>query len=838
MLLSLAAALGLWMVFSWPLPLHPLDGIPSSSQNIELNATRHMIPGDHLQLLYYYELVRGMIFGDVPWLHDLYQFNTGRDEDRFWPYSYFAPFSVVYAIVAELGGPAFGMQVVGFLSLWLTWVLTAALLRRFDVPPLAAWAAAIIAILLPFRWFLHFSGSPGGFALLYIPLIAWGLDVAIRDRRWTGGLAAGVGILLLCWGDVQLFAVAGVSLPFWCLLSWVDSGRRLQSIPADIPRWLLALVPTFLMIVLAFAYRAALQPFLGESDMAQGRTLPEIAIFSPHWQGLFSWADFGKQNHIYLGFLPAALLAGAVAAGIIRPGRRILFALLAAAILGLIALSLGTNGPADAILFRGVRKVIPGFDMIRQPARVFFGLMPTLLALALGLGLASVHRRWRTPAALCLAVAIAAEYKLQVRATVCILDRSQEAYADIAADAAQDGTDPRLLVVPLWPGDSDWTSLYQIYAPMYGIRMINGYSPVVSQSYLDDVFARFESVNQGLLNDAQLDNLLERGIRYLALHENAFPDKVSPFPVATTLCRFLEHPRMDLLRQDGSVWAFKLLADPNPRPRLTRYSFFPARFVEFERPLELLEIEPKEDAGASGGRFVTIGHNGAYAKTRAWKVAPVGRLRWELRVRGQGTLRVVNRAHDAAFSHLPLEVASEQWTWLPVFLDELPGFAPVSMEVYWEAGSVDLDMAYLTAGRWAPREPGQQRTLPAAAFFHGGYSDMQSGRVFLRRDTEPDDAILYGPLLPVEPGTYHIEMIFGAGMEPDVHLGELRAGITGTTDPLSSCFQVVTGQPATGTLTVKHNLPIRLEFVYSRSSDMFIQEIQLVRMPDDPDTRQ
>jgi hypothetical protein len=830
LLLSLAAAMALWLVFTWPLPLYPFDGIPSSSQNIELDAVRRMIPGDHLQLLYYYELVRGMLFGDVPWFHDLYQFNTGDDAARFWPYAYFAPFSLVYAVAAQIGGPAFGMQVTGFLALWLTIPFTAALLRRFGVEARVAWPAALLAVALPFRWYLHLNASPGGFALLYVPLIAWGLDVAVRDRRWTGGWTAGIGILLLCWGDVQIFALMGVSLPFWCLLSWVDAGRPLRSIPGDTPRWLLALLPTFLLIALAFGYRAALQPYLGDSGMAHGRTLPEIALYSPHWQGLFSWADFGKENHIYFGFLPAAVLGAGTIVGLLRPGRRIVFALLAAAILGLIALSLGTNGPADALLLRGVRKVVPGFDMIRQPARVFYGVMPTLLALTFGLCMTLLPRRLRMPAALCLAVAIAAEYKHQVRATVCTLDREQAAYAAIAADAARDGAVPRLLAVPLWPGDADWSSLYQVYAPLYDIRMINGYSPMVSQAYLDDVFRRFESVNLGLLDDAQLDNLLARGIRYLVLHENAFPDKVSPFPVATTLCRFLDHPRLDPLEQDGPVWAFKLRDTPEPRQGLARYSFFPARNVEFELADERIETSPVEDAAASGGMYVPIGHRGAYVKTRAWKVGPVPRLRWELRVRGQGTLRVVHRANGAVFAHQPMEVASEDWTWEPTFLDALPAFAPVEMELYYEAGAVDVDAAYLTAGRWPPRNPGQQRILPAAAFFHGGYSDMESGRVYLRRDTEPDDVILYGPLLPVEPGTYQVDMLFGAGMDPNVHLGELRASVGTATTP---CFPVVTGQPATGTLIVNQNLPLRLEFVYSRAADMFIQEIRLVRMPED-----
>lgn len=831
---SVGLTLAVWLIFTWPLPRYPLDGIPSSSQNQELDGVRTMIRGDHLQLLYYYDLVRGMIGGEVPLLHDVYQFNTGDDADRFWPYAYFVPFSLIYAAAASVGGQAIGMQVTGILSLWLTLVLTVGLLRRFGVRGPAAWLAALPAVTLPFRWFMHLGGSPGGFALMYIPWIVWGLDVAIRDRRWTGGLTAGIGLLLLCWGDIQVFAVTGVSLPFWCLLSWVDSGRSVRAFPSEIPGWLRALAPMFVLIAVAFLYRHLLQGFLAGSDVSQGRSWSEIAGFSPVWQGLFAWREFGKNNHIFLGFVTVLVLAGGVVGGCVRPRNRLVFGLLAAALVGLILLSLGPHGPAGGYLFRGVRKVLPGFDMIRQPARVFFGPLPTLIALTCGLIVTRLPRRWPAAAVACLVLLVSAEHAVQVRATVCLLEPEQAAYAEIVADAGGKQGRPHLLAVPLWPGGSEWTSANLYHASRYGIRMLNGYSPVVSNDYFENVFRRFESVNQGVLDDSQINDLLERGIRYLVLHEDAFPDKVSPFPVVTTLCRFLDHPRLSLLRQEGPVWAFRLLEEPRPESvkPLRRYSFFPARILEFEHQSDRLDRTPREDVGASGRQFLSLSERGDWVKTRPLRVAPVSRLRWELRVRGQGTLRVVHRADDRAFAHQALEVASEDWTWLPVFLDDLPGFAPVSLALYWEDGSVDADVAYLTAGRWPPFRIDQPRTLPATAFFRAGYSDLEQGRVHFRRDFDPDDAILYGPLLPVEPGRFRVELLFAADTIPDIPLGEIRAGFPGT---MESLFAVVTGRPAAGELTVESNLPLRLEFHYTRAADMVVREIRLARLPDDPD---
>ena len=42
---TLFAVLLVWLLFTWPLPRHFSDGVPSSSQNVERGAVRTMI--DH-----------------------------------------------------------------------------------------------------------------------------------------------------------------------------------------------------------------------------------------------------------------------------------------------------------------------------------------------------------------------------------------------------------------------------------------------------------------------------------------------------------------------------------------------------------------------------------------------------------------------------------------------------------------------------------------------------------------------------------------------------------------------------------------------------------------------
>jgi hypothetical protein len=89
---------------------------------------------------------------------------------------------------------------------------------------------------------------------------------------------------------------------------------------------------------------------------------------------------------------------------------------------------------------------------------------------------------------------------------------------------------------------------------------------VKTSDYVDRVFRAFETITQGDLTDAQLEALAGYGVTTIILHEDLFPEKVSPCSVGTTLRRLLAHPRLRLLRQDGPVWAFSILSEPRAVP--------------------------------------------------------------------------------------------------------------------------------------------------------------------------------------------------------------------------------------------------------------------------------
>ena len=142
---------------------------------------------------------------------------------------------------------------------------------------------------------------------------------------------------------------------------------------------------------------------------------------------------------------------------------------------------------------------------------------------------------------------------------MCLLDYEQGAYRAIAEDAAQNGRENRAVSLPIWPGDSHWNSLTEYDSTLYRTKMLNGYDPSVSLQYRQDIFERLAPLNIGHITDDRLDQLLAMKIGYVTIQENAFPHKVSPFPVTQTIAALLNHPRIEFLARDAEMWAFKIL---------------------------------------------------------------------------------------------------------------------------------------------------------------------------------------------------------------------------------------------------------------------------------------
>lgn len=850
LLISFFVTLVIAAVFTWPLPRYLFSGIPASSTNVETGGVRRMIEGDHLQMLYNYWIFSDMLTGQTPFWHNIYEFNTGDDAARRYVGPDLVPYSLVFTAGYLIGNRAFGWNLLCFTALWMSYFLCWLLARRYTREYCASALGALMILYLPYRWASLLGGSPTGLSMLLPPLLFLGLDMAVRDERPLGGLLAGCAMIIASWNDAHIFFMGMLAAPCWCLpalaakenMRWLSLRHWLRMALALLPFALIAGIP---VIQSQLAVHGGA---IDSTTIEDGRSMREVALFSPRPEGLFDWISTGHENSIFIGWLlPALIVVGLIVllGAVLRRPRQTLpellvYLLLLAGSILLIILALGVNGPDNARIFNLCRAHIPHYDMIRQPAKIY-ALFPPLLAILAAIALHRIFAlatRCKAAActAMCLFMAIAGfTYALQVRTTVCLLDEEQGAYAAVADDARAAGKDPRALIIPLWPGDSAWSSLYEHYVSLYRIRMLNGYLPVVPLDYIRDIATFHEFSNVAIIPPAQWDDLRERGIDYILFHEDAFPEQVSNFPAAFTLYNLLNNPRLQLLRQDGNVWAFKMLDSPREKtaiPALATWTLFMPTYncsweAEWGTPDQ--PLEPLREPSASGGACLPLQTGNAF-RMHAFAHCEAPDAALLLRVRGHGTLRTDLLMDQHQTNTCLTPVQSDDWTWIRIPAGPIEGTRLMQPVFTAEKGSLDVDAVISFAGVLPDlSSPGAFWLIPAPLFFRAGYTDLENNQIILRPDYQSDGGgwgIFYGPKLPIPAGPYDITFNARSDAPDGTPLGSFRIVQEGYE---SESFPVTAGTTTVARVTLPSNLPVSLSFNYARTAPLAIQSVTFTR---------
>ncbi|NCC52045.1 MAG: hypothetical protein EOM20_12625 [Spartobacteria bacterium] len=844
LLWGLLALMLVWGLFSWPLPRFITRGIPSTGRTTETPTHRYMVSGDHLQLLYHLWLGSDMLAGQTPWFHNLYEFNTGDDAQRREVSPYYAPFCLTYAVGYLIAGHPFGWNLTGWLSLAFTLWFTCLLVARYVRDPWMVLAASLVSIALPYRWMALLGGSPAGLGMMWVPLYYYALERMVCDRKMLGGLVAGMALVLSEWVDTHVFFFCALSTPFWCLFAyWYHARRWFPAAKAMAPHFK-ACIPFLALLGFVGIQVSGISSGLeGTHTGETGRSLREVAIYSPVASGILSWRDIGPSSDIYIGWFAIALLGIGVILFFAQAlkdrtrgefPRGVAFLLLMAAVYVMAMLALGVNNPGGERAWRLLTRVVPPYSMIRQTSRVYT-LLPTVLAVALAILFANtyklVKRPW-VPLGLCILtlVWLAADYAHRIRPGLCLLDDEQLAYASVHDDAEEYQIPARAMAIPLWPGDSHWSSLYEYYATLYRTRMVNGYRPSVRKAYFDDVYLRYESCNKGQFTDDQLDHLKKRGIQYLLLHENAFPEKVSPFAVSHTLQAMLRHPRLTALTNSLGVWAFRIEEAPvetgNWMPDWT-YSC-PSRLWQAERSDWTNAIVLEAD-DASGNKYVRMSQPGAVIETSPYPMYSLTKLHFLARLKGHGRLRAAiwpgasNEVADI------WEIDSDQWTWKKLSLPAFDGYRGLPVRYRLEDGHVDVDVIMLPVDDWYGEF--DELLLPAPVFFHAGYTDPATGQVVLSPERDPADAIFYGPKAPLPVGAYRVQMDFESDAPEGVLLGYLQNRYA---PDLETRVPVYVGQSAEMLYEQPDNRRMAVDFVYSRNAPMRISSVRISSLREHP----
>ncbi|MBL7076066.1 MAG: hypothetical protein ISS31_01215 [Kiritimatiellae bacterium] len=848
---TLLLTLLVWGYTSWPLAGRFGSGIPAAHHSSEVRADRAMIAGDHLQFLYHLWLAKDTFCGPTPLFYNTYEFNTGDDEARKdTGKRYYLPFSLLFILGALGGNQALGWNLMGLVALWLTALFTWMLARRYTPSGGGATLAALVAIAFPYRWFTLMGGSPTGLAMMWVPMIYYGLDVAIRDHKPWGAILAGAALSLSEWSDPHITFFAGLTTPFWCVLSYIHHHRgKWLPTAREIRSYVIALSPLLLFGLLMVWQARRVQVGLQATAIGdKARPILDVAINSPAIRGAFTFDYIGVHSQIYTGYLSAALLVVGLfillATTIYRwrmgedaDGRACLVAvLLGLAVVGIVVLALGTKNPGGERAWRLLTRVLPPYGKIRQPAKIF-AILPVLLAMAYALALPPLLRkivpqqRVRAGVWSVIAAALLFDYAHHTNPVISLLDREQGAYAAIAEDADTESYHGHLLAIPLWPGNSHWSSLNQYYVSLYRLRMVNGYRPTPRTDY-QDYIRQFESFNKGSFDHAQLAELQERGIHYLVLHENAFPEKVSPFAVSDVLHKMLAHPRLALLAQDGPVWAFKIVPAPQGvYAELPDWRYdFPCRLWQGERSLhEGGEILPSFDDKTSANYFLRLPGPKTQMTLHEYPILYSPGLCYLVRMRGTGGCR--GTVLQGGTSQQPVSLAlTDTWEWYTVPIAAFTGYPRTSLQLTPERGRTDIDLVILATDTWPVEGLTQPLDLPAALFFHAGHIDLESGAVVLDPDREPADYIFYGPKLPLPAGQYRITIDYESPAPAGTKLASVRARYpSGHVEPP----ELIAGTPAEFTYDLKTNLRLSIDLGYTRAAPLRVKSVVIAPVPEE-----
>lgn len=838
-ILLVAVSTALYLYFMAPIGKHITTGIPYTSyyyggqipQDGYQEITTELIQGDHLQLQYHFDLFSKMLNGDIPAFHNLYEFNTGSDAERKIIDPYYIPFSFTYTIAQYFSTDAFAWNFSQLLSALCSLVFLYLLVRRFtskETLQITCLAIAVIAITVPYRWINLAAGSPTGFGMGLVPGVFLGIDIAIRDKRIKGGILAAILTFLLYCTDLHCFVFSILATPIFCIISWIFKATKAKDL---LPSWKefwcltknLIAIPIAGLCAMYFALK--LRASYATTDVAGGRTLDELRVNSPV---LDSLVDYAHPSHSAMHFnigwtLTILIIASTIIALFtityyyiksrkktistltdtekleLSKKRFIAFTafLFCITIFGIIILALGTNGPFDGLGLRAIRKILPPYQMIRQPVKIFC-LLPTLIAPLLIIIwnlFNSKQKMYQHCKGMILFAVVLLSLTVAREGMWCgislLPEQKQSAYQEVVNASKSINKTPRALILPIWPGDSSWSSIYEYHAIRNDLRMLNGYSPVKSFDYLDDVFYRYETFTQGYISNDDLATLKEKHLATaIIIHENAFPDKVSPLPVGYTLKQFLNNSNLQFLKQDRDAWSFSIY----PSTNCTQYT------IISEIPQTLCPSHIKHfDKRSNGVGLIpeTFNKKGTIQELLRKPLADASNgqvwlpLEEEMKISSQwlDCTYLTNNYHRAGMwvAHTPnpeklIFVSDGIETPGVSLLDKngqkLPlAIAPIGSSSYSTNGFVDLkikgsspihSIAYMPIlDIIDPRN--EPRKISATDLFHAGYTSttidnekktISFDSVVLEPNHAPVGNVIYGPNLPIIGGTWQVELEF------------------------------------------------------------------------------
>jgi hypothetical protein len=482
--------------------------------------------------------------------------------------------------------------------------------------PIAFWSALFQTALVLYGYL--FMG------LFLLEAVVWDLLVPVGMRRTLNLVTVGALplFLLLLYGLQWIvplprmgMVLAGLALSgalairawfLWCqrqTFFQMVMGRILPGVVVH----LRTLVPLALTAVVSVAYIFHMKSRLFTGSIVQGgRRLGEVALYTPHLEDILMRLNPLMERYLYLGVVPTTAALAAIVLLVFDiggrrgrasserllsgPSQKLLTATSEEILSGLTGQAAGRQAmDADAArlaaffgFILGIAYVLslglgldhlalyelffhhfPYFNYPRVPGRMMAVVVFSLAVLAgyalMRLGHLRPQARWLAPAASAVAVVLVAVDYHPFKPLAITRLYPNPIYETVRTDIG----DGLLLELPLWPGDSHQSSLYEYYTTIDRIRRVNGYSPVVSRAYIETVYKPLDSLNQGFLDRSQVELLWRLNVRYITAHDNTdvFPAKVSPDPPIATVRRLQRSPYLEFVAENSHIYLFRLKSE-------------------------------------------------------------------------------------------------------------------------------------------------------------------------------------------------------------------------------------------------------------------------------------
>jgi len=759
------------IIYSYPLILHFHSAIPYTENPVKNFEETGLSQGDQLQFLYSLWLFKDYFTSSSQrFFKAPYQFDIKNYPRPFTLRE--LPLSIVFWLFSSAGN-TFAYNCLVILSFPLAGIFMFLLAKKYlrDIP--SSVIAGLIFAIIPFRLAHLFGGHPSGFLLFWIPLIIYLYELLWDKGKQIYGWLAGLCIFLMIMEEPHLgYYSALFTILFWLYKIIIASAEKKANIK-EIIKLSVPIATSWLTVGLYMFFIKHI--VIGASIAGGGRNIAEIRLYAPSIADIFRRTNSVSEKYIYIGAITSILLAFSaffkIRSALRHPHKKDLFPFLFYSIVfaAALILSLGPNLRWFP-LYKLCYKIVPFFRFPRSPARIIVFAYLSLSLLA-GYGIKYIlqdkSKILKNSIAVSILALICIDFKpyplIGISNTVVKGNKTYQYIKD---------TYPKnpILEIPIWPGDCAWSSIYEYYTTIYRIPSINGYSAMVGRKYVKEIFWPLVSINMGILTAGQYNLLKQLRVKYINLHEEAYPPKVSPFPFKIALGNLKRNPYCKFITEDGPLYLFEILDKSLPKPAHQRA--VPAKTGLFYECGHMPHKKGKSvnDKQASAGTALFINSPASqpmYFVYGPWKLFPPGRYKIIFRLKGipkkaegpfasievttnKGTKKIAHKNINAeqiksAYTDYELNFALEKTIRLEFRI------------IYYGNGKLWADYIYLLCR--SEKDPALY--YEAENLYHIGkeiYDKNASAdsAVYARKGKDPAADIVFGPYRRYRPGRYKI----------------------------------------------------------------------------------